>query len=225
MINRSLAKTLFFLLSGILFSLLPVNTVYAAHSKYHYPHFYLGGIIAYGETTWPELETWSGASADESFLVNQSAPKSAVDFGSTWGGFLGYQFDTAFAVEVIYMRYPNSRITFIDDLTYYAPVAEFVTHTQVYSLVGKFLYPLANARINAFLDAGVAFTNRSDVLEKVTRVAPTFGLGFMCNVSRRVITELGFEYYVGYGRSELRPVNNYIPFLFSVYFRLGYRLF
>jgi len=222
MIYRSLAKTLSYLLSGIFFSLFPISCAYAAHGNYQYPHFYFGGVIAYGETTWPKL-----ASKDPK--VQNSVPKKAVDFGSTWGGFLGYQFDTAFAVEAIYMRYPNSRITF-DDVTFYTvfdnyPDTELITRTQVYSLIGKFLYPLANARINAFIHAGVAFTHRSDALAKVTRVAPTFGVGFMCNVSRRVITEVGFEYYVGYGRSELLPVNNYVPFLFSIYFRLGYRLF
>ena len=217
MIYRCSLKAKAFALCSALLSLFPISNAYATHKNFHYPHFYLGGAIAYGETTWPKL-------ASDNRWVENSVPKTAVDFGSTWGGFLGYQFDTAFAVEAIYMRYPNSRITFIP-LNFYNPLTEFVTRTQVYSLIGKFLYPLANARINAFIHAGVAFTHRNDVLAKVTRVAPTFGVGFMCNVSQRVITELGFEYYVGYGRSELRPVNNYVPFLFSVYFRLGYRLF
>ncbi len=218
MTNQSLANALFYIFFSVIFLSLPVSDAYAAHNDFNYPHFYLGGSIAYGETTWPQLTT-------DDPMVSLSAPESAVDFGTTWGGFIGYQFDRAFAVEAIYVRYPNTRLIFNNLFSFYYPLTEMVTRTQVYSAIGKLLFPLANARINVFIDAGVAFTRRSDVLAKVTRVAPTFGLGFMCNASRRVIAELGFDYYIGYGKSELRPADDFVPFLFSIYFRLGYRLF
>ncbi len=218
MIHRSFKNTFFITLFSVIFFLLSTQAAFAAHEKFNYPHFYLGGTIAYGQTTWPELAN------GHDVIVEASVPKTAQDFGTTCGGFVGYQFDTAFAVEAVYMRYPDSRLTF-KTFTFYYPITEMVTRTQVYSLIGKFLFPIANARISAFMHAGIAATHRSDVLAKVTtRVGPTFGVGFMCNASRRVITEFGFEYYVGYGKSERRPVDDYIPFLFSVYFRLGYRI-
>jgi len=214
MIYRSLANIF---LSTLILCCLMLNNAYAAHARFSYPHFYLGGSIAYGQTTWAELTS-------NDFAVEVSAPKTAVDSGTTWGAFMGYQFDKNFAVETIYMRYPNTRMTF-SDFSFYYPLTAMVTRTQVYSLIAKFLFPISNGRINAFMHAGIAFTHRNDVLANVTRVAPTFGVGFMCNASRRVITELGFEYYVGYGKAERRPVNDFIPFLFAVYFRIGYRLF
>ena len=217
MFYRRLANVLPIAFFSAIFSILPISSAYAKQAVPTYPHFYLGGTIAYGQTTWSEL-------ASDDFFVEISVPSETHDSGTTWGGFMGYQFDTAFAVEAVYMRYPNTLVK-ISPFSFYFPLTEFVSRTQVYSVIGKFLYPLANARINAFMHAGLAFTRRSDVLAKVTRVGPTFGIGFMCNVSRRVITEVGFEYYVGYGKSEERPVDDYIPFLFSVYFRLGYRLF
>lgn len=223
MIYQSSAKTLYFALFSILLTFSHCDNTYAAHKGFHYRHFYFGGTIAYGQTTWAEL-------ASDDIRVQLSTPASAEDFGSTWGGFIGYQFAKSFTLESSYMRYPNSRIKF-SALNFYPPypnsppLREIVSRTQAFALSGKFLLPLANGRVSAFAAAGVGFTHRSDPLAKVTRVAPTFGLGFMGNVSERVITELGFEYYIGYGRSEFLPVNDYVPFLFSVYFRLGYRLF
>ena len=217
MIYRSLAKFLLFLSC---FSIVAYSTsVYAAGDRiypFHYPRFYAGLAVGYGETTWNELVT-------DDPLVEVSTPIETHDFGTLWGGFLGYQFGRSFALEATYMRYPNTRI-FLDDFTFYYPLTEFTTHSQVFSAIGKFIIPLANDRINAFLDAGIAFTHRNDVLANVTRVAPTFGLGFMSNISRHIITEIGFEYYIGYGKSDHIPVKDYIPFLFGVYFRLGYRI-
>lgn len=217
MIYRSLAKFLS-LFSCVFFSLYCTAALAVVNRSYpfHYPHLYAGLSIGYGETTWHELAT-------DDILAQFSAPKSAHDFGTLWGGFIGYQFGRSFALEATYMRYPNTRIV-LDDFSFYYPLIEFTTRTQAYSLIGKFMIPLANSRFSVFLDAGVGFTHRNDVLAKVTRVSPTFGLGFMANVSRHVITELGFEYYAGYGKSEHIPVKDYVPFLFAVYVRIGYRI-
>ena len=218
MIYRSLAK--FFLLIACLFCITYPMCSYAVVERvypFHYPHFYVGLAMGYGETTWHELAT-------DDVLVEVSTPEETHDFGTLWGGFLGYQFGRSFALEATYMRYPNTRIIF-DNFSFYYPITEFTTHTQVYSAIGKFIIPLANYRVSAFLDAGVAFTHRNDVLASVTRVAPTFGLGFMSNASRHVITELGFEYYIGYGKSDHIPVKDFVPFLFGIYLRIGYRIF
>lgn len=214
-------KTLCFLTACILLPAFLAGKAYATR-KPQYQHFYFGGAVAYGKTTWPKLVD-NEQNVLFQRLVEQSVPKSVVDSGVTWGGFIGYRFDKNFAAEATYMRYPNSRITFNEDTLYY-PLTEFISRTQAYSLIGKFLYPLFNSRVDAFADAGVGFIRRSDVLEKTTRVTPTFGVGLACNVSKHVMTEVGFKYYAGYGKSEIRPVKDFVPFIYSVYFRLGYRL-
>lgn len=214
---RSLAKL--FSLSISVFLLFYVTSscaIVVPNYPFHYPHFYLGLTLGYGETTWNELDS-------DDYFVTVSVPKESDDYGNTWGGFIGYQFGRYFALEAKYRRYPNTRIT-LDDFSFYYPLKAYTTHTQVFSSIGKFILPLANSRINAFIDAGVAFTHRNDVLAKVTRVAPSFGLGFSSNASRRVIATLGFEYYIGYGKSEHMPLDDFVPFLFGVYFSLGYRL-
>lgn len=217
MVYRSLAKTLSLIASSffLVYSVCACAVVGRVY-PFHYPHFYAGFTLGYGETTWKELDS-------DDFLVEVSVPKESHDYGTTWGGFIGYQFGRSFAVEAKYMRYPNTRLI-LDDFTFYYPLTEFTTHIQVFSAIGKFILPLANSRINAFLNAGVAFTHRNDTLARVTRVVPTFGLGFSSNASHNVITELGFEYYVGYGKSEHMPLNDFVPFLFGVYFSLGYRI-
>ncbi len=186
-------------------------------NHFDYSHFYTGLAIAYGETTWNQLRT-------HDLLVEVSAPKETHDSGSTWGGFIGYQFKKNFAIEAHYMRYPNTRLIF-DNFSFYYPVTELTTRTQVYSAITKFILPLSNSHISSFLDAGIAFTHRSDIFAKVTRVAPTFGLGFSFDASHNIVTEIGFEYYIGYGKSNHMPIKDFVPFLFSLYFRLGYRLF
>lgn len=215
---RSLAKFLPFIF-GSLFLTYATSAcaVVSRDYPFHYPHFYAGLGIGYGETTWNELAT-------NDFLAQVSAPKETHDFGTVWSAFLGYQFGRSFALEATYTRYPNTRLVF-DEYSFYYPITEFTTHSQVYSLIGKFILPLANSRINAFLDAGIALTHRNDIFAKVTRVVPTFGLGFTSNASHNVITEVGFEYYVGYGKSDHIPVKDFVPFLFGIYFRLGYRFF
>lgn len=215
--RRSLANRLILFIC-ILFSICS-TCAYAEICRtppFHYPRLYAGLSIGYGQTTWPELVT-------KDKLVYVSAPVEAHDFGTIWGVFLGYQFGRSFALEANYTRYPNTRL-FFDEYTFYYPVREFTTHTQVFSTLAKFIIPIANSRINAFLDAGVGFTHRNDILAKVTRVGPTFGLGFMSNASRRILVELGFEYYAGYARSNHLPVKDFIPFVYGVYFKLGVRI-
>ena len=213
MIYRILAKLTLslFLISSILFSV-----AYASTNRTPPPRFYAGGTIAYGKTTWKQLDS-------DDFAVQSSAPVSSIDKGTTWGAFLGYQFGKSFAMEATYMRYPNTHIR-LGDFSFYYPLEEINTRTQVYSLVTKFLLPVMNARANLFMDTGVGFTRRSDVLAKVTRVGPTFGFGISFNPARRIITEAGFEYYVGYGKSERRPVADFVPFLYALYLRIGYRI-
>lgn len=220
---RSLAKLILVFISSV-FTVYSTcaYAVVARVYPFHYPHFYAGLQAGYGETTWRELKT-------DDLLVEVSAPIETHDYGTTWGAFIGYQFGKSFAIEATYMRYPNTRLIF-DDFNFYQTelndydFTEMTTRTQVYSGIAKFILPLANYRINAFLDAGIAFTHRSDIFAKVTRVAPTFGIGFMANASRNVITELGFEYYIGYGKSDHIPVKDFVPFLFGVYVRIGYRI-
>jgi hypothetical protein len=185
------------------------------YQSFPHSHLYAGLTLAHGETAWKNL-------VSDDFIVQISAPKSAEDYGTAWGGFLGYQFGQQFALEATYLRYPNTRIL-LDEFSFYYPITDLTTHTQAYSMIGKFILPVANGRVSVYLDAGAGFTHRNDVLAKVTRVAPTFGLGFIANVTQHIMSQLGFAYYIGYGRSERRPVDDFVPFLFSVYFRLGYR--
>ena len=56
------------------------------------------------------------------------------------------------------------------------------------------------------------------------RVTPTFALGFNYNLSEHIMAELGANYTAGYGESELNPAKDYVPFLYSAFVQLAYRI-
>jgi len=66
-------------------------------------------------------------------------------------------------------------------------------------------------------------THRYDILADITRVAPTFGLGLMATPSKHIVVDLGFEYYIGYGKSNHLPVRDFVPFAYGIYLRVGYK--
>ena len=56
------------------------------------------------------------------------------------------------------------------------------------------------------------------------RDSVTFGVGFVYNISEHIMTELGVNYTAGYGESELNPAQDYVPFLYSGFLKLAYRV-
>jgi len=188
--------------------------VYPCHS-FNHSFLYAGVSLNYAKTTWSEL-------CSQDTIVEVSTPYATQDEGISWGGVVGYEFSNLFAIEANYTRYPDT-IIYIDSFSFYYPVTQFTSHTEAASLIGKIILPLINDRIDAFLDAGIGVIRRRDPIANVIRATPTFGLGFKSNVSRHFITSVGFEYYMGYGKSERMPVNDFVPFLVALYVRLAYR--
>jgi len=179
-----------------------------------YP-IYIGAIVGWGNTNWQQM-----VSQDD--VTSTSTPTSAGGTGLAYGAVLGYEFEPYFALEANYMRFPDSNIELATP-SVYSPITGFVSRTREASIVGKFLVPVYHTGIRAFADVGPAYVHRKDVLADKGKLGGTFGVGMDYNLTQHFMTELSFQYYTGYGESELKPVLDYIPFLYTVNVRVAYR--
>jgi hypothetical protein len=185
--------------------------------------FYIGLTSGYGSTTWGQLVPPSGKS---NAAINISVPIKVHEGGVIWGFFAGYELMPTFAIEGSYTRYRIAEV-FSDPYSNYAldnGRLSFTTQTESASLVGKFMLIIPHTTLlRAFSSVGAAVVHRNDLLNNRYRVSPTFGVGFNYNFTEHVMAEAGINYTGGYGQSELEPLNDYIPFLYSGFVRLAYR--
>ncbi len=177
--------------------------------------FYIGGILGYGNTNWSQMVSQDGASSN-------ATPISAGGSGVAGGVFAGYELNPYFAVEGNYMYFPSANIQFTPGNTTYGTDA-FTSHTNEYTVMAKFMLPLPNSKFRVFSEIGPAYVQRHDDLADKGHIGGGFGVGVDYLMSQHWFAEAGFQYYTGYGVSELRPVYDYIPFLYTVNVRLAYR--
>jgi len=124
------------------------------------------------------------------------------------------------------MHYPDAVVIFADTSLFafeHNGSLSFTTHTESLLLMAKVMMPIPNSNFRIYSSFGLAEVHRSDELRNRWAGAPAFGAGVNYNFTDRVMGEIGGIYSAGYGQSELDPVEDYIPFLYSVVFRLAYR--
>ncbi len=187
-----------------------------------YP-FYLGTEFGWGSTDWNQLTV--PPDSPNLLTLSLSAPIKAGDKGFVYGFMTGYEINPHFAIELNYMRFPNTVVTF-DPLSLYAfnnGITSMKSSAYVYNAVGKFMVEINDTGIRAFANAGGALIHRHDALAENGHIGPTFGIGMGYVLIQRVMLELAFQYYAGYGKVVLEPAINYIPFLYTVHFKIGYR--
>lgn len=214
-----------YLAAGCL-SLLSIST-YAAQPTPQKPvdtnSFYAGFLLGYGSTDWNQIACHNCVGTMNALALN-GTPMSAEDTGFAWGLFVGYQPKPYFAIEGTFVRYKDAYITFSEFNLYPGNLTDLTSQTHSYSLVMKFLVPLARPNVKAFADAGMVVVHRMDKLANVARVGGSFGVGVMADLSQRVLAEMGFQFSTGFGKSEVLPANDYVPFIYIIYGRLGYRI-
>mgnify|MGYP003331760688 CR=1 FL=1 len=102
---------------------------------------------------------------------------------------------------------------------------EMTSETQVISLLGKCMVPIRYTVLSGFADAGAAFTHRKDILSNQWKLGGSFGLGIDADLVDKTFIELGFQYSTGYGKSDERPADYYIPFTYAAYVQCGVHFF
>lgn len=181
--------------------------------------FYLGFTVGRGSTNWSGMVD-KHAITDDSDL---SVPVRAEDTGFVWGGMAGYEFSPLFAVEFNYRHYSTSELHFDDMNQYFETAQNMPSRTQSINLVAKVMVPIFRTGFRFYSELGPAYTYRRDVLANTGHMAAAFGGGFNLNITTHLMTQIGFNYTTGYGKSETAPVKDYFPFLYSVDFSLAAR--
>ncbi len=207
--------------------------------KQHVKHpFYFGGSVGYGSTDWSEITT-SPSTATQVNLAAETAPIGAKDDGFAWGGFIGYQFSKHFTLEGVYTRYHSTVVSFQTDITpnLYG-IEQFRTNTHSYSLLGKIMVPFGFTNVYVYADAGVTYVHRNDVqvtpdpnnppvaFDKRSKghFGPSFGFGLAYNLTEHLFAEGAFQYTTGYGKADVKPAEDYIPFVYSLMLNMGVRV-
>lgn len=207
--------------------------------RQHVKHpFYFGGSLGYGNTDWSEITTAPSTPTQDNDAAF-TAPISAKSGGFAWGAFMGYQFSKHFTVEGIYTHYHSTVVGFQTDITpnFYG-IEQLRTDTHSYSLLGKILVPFGFTNVYVYADAGVTYVHRDD--KKVTadpnnppvafdkkhkgHFGPSFGFGVAYNLTEHLFTEGSFQYTTGYGKADVKPAEDYIPFVYSIMLNMGVRV-
>ena len=222
--------------------LIGFNTGYAGEiessfSSFH-PSVYAEYAIGAGGTSWPQLaHDDSGPDSLDNGGLNVSVPINAVDENlDVYGAILGYQPSENFAFEISYLRFPDSKL--LMSSVYFTPDILY-TESSEYTLMAKVIGRMTHRiPLFAYATAGMQAIHRDDntsalaigfsppILIQVNlwHINPAFGFGFMYNVTQHWVIDLAFRFNVGFGRSELIPMKDYVPFLYSGTFRFGYRI-
>jgi|GEM_PF-762208 len=206
----------------LLFLALIAKTNYAATQDiFGYP-IYLGLSGGYGSTTWQGLVP---SQNDQNSALQISTPTSIKEGGLVWGAFAGYEFIPFFALEGSYLRYPNASVNFSSKslFSFQNGQTSFTTHTEVMALQAKLMVLIPHTLLRAYSCLGPAGVHRWDAISNLWRLSPNFGVGLSYNFTPRIMGEFGASYTAGWGKSELNPSQDYIPFLYSAFLRLGYR--
>ncbi|OGT48455.1 MAG: hypothetical protein A3E82_03925 [Gammaproteobacteria bacterium RIFCSPHIGHO2_12_FULL_38_11] len=192
--------------------------------------FYLGVNVGGGSTEWKYLVDTTDPS-DTSYTT----PESVTEGGPSWGLVLGYDLSKNFAIEMQYMQFANANIQLSQYSPY--PLSSMISKTDAYSLSGKFLVPMGHTHLRAFAAVGAGFVQRQDPLvnfdpditftnnvKRTSCVTPYMSTGLVYSFTQHWMLESGFQYYTGFGASEVDPVADFIPFAWDAYARLAYQL-
>ena len=206
-----------------LFGFFSGSTALAASTPIKNP-FYLGLAGGYGSSTWgwlvPNKEQQSPA-------LMLSMPLSVTEGGGVWGVFSGYEFTKNFAAEITYLHFADAKVAF-SDLSLFSfdheGQSSFITQTETVSVMGKFILPIAPIKSNIYSSLGVAEVHRVDMFRAEWRTSPTFGLGLTHNITPHLMGDFGANYTAGYAEAQLEPTQVFFPFLYSVVFKLSYKL-
>ncbi|HSW70760.1 MAG TPA: outer membrane beta-barrel protein [Gammaproteobacteria bacterium] len=189
---------------------------------FSYP-FYLGITGGYGSTTWEGLVPDAN---NQNSALTILTPTYVQEGGAVWGFFGGYEFIPYFALEGSYLRYPNAQVNFSGKSLYSFQnngLTYLNTHTEVLALMAKIMLLVPHTLVRVYSSVGAGGVHRYDNITNLWRASPSFGVGVNYNWAPHVMLELGASYTAGYGKSELNPSQDYLPFLYSAFLRLAYR--
>ncbi len=211
-------------------------------NKDPYPNlpYYIGVGAGYGDTDWDQL-----IPTGPNDIPRIATPDSAISGGLTTTEYLGVHLIRNFSVELRAAQYPDATINFkhvhlsgviINGHTIVAPgspldiaipnpygLFEFESKTSDYQLVGNFIVPMSvRLHIDGFIELGVNYTYRQDVVSTKGYWGPMFGGGVSYRFSPRFGTVFDFQYVPGTAAASEGPAFQYMPYLYAVNLKLQY---
>lgn len=207
---------------------------------------YFGVNMGNGSTEWKYL-----VDTTDPHDPSYTTPSGVTEGGPSWGVVFGYDVSKNFSIEMQYMQFANAHIQLSPYSPYVDAnnnqIMSIVSKTDAYSISGKFFAQLGLTRLRAFAAIGAGIVQRTDPLVNYTNsgtayanpppfsnytgksatatcVTPYLSSGLDYSFSRHWILESGFQYYTGFGRTQLDPVASFIPFAWDVYGRLAYQI-
>lgn len=177
----------------------------------------------YGSTTWQGLVP---TAANQSEALSLLTPIKATEGGAVWGAFIDYECSTYFGLEANYMQYPTATIHFDKNSLFtfeHDEQESFQSNTRTAFAVAKIMMPFPKTQLRLFSGAGIAGVYRNDIINTQTIASPVFTVGFRNLFSERILIELAGHYIAGQGEAELEPSQDYMPFLYAIYLKIGYR--
>lgn len=185
---------------------------------------YVGVNVGGGSTEWKYLVDRIDPTPGS---TGGTTPIAVEEGGPSWGLVAGFNINKNFAIEMQYMQFADSHLTFDDDgASAYLIPNTIISKTEAYSLSAKFLVPVGpreKTHLRAFAAIGPGLVIRSDLIKSSSAIAPYVSAGLNYSFTRHFILESGFQYYTGFGATEVLPVNNFIPFAWDAYARLAYQ--
>lgn len=176
---------------------------------------YAGVLLGYGNTNWQQMVSQDASTAT-------STPTTAGGSGVAEGITIGYGISRYFALEGDFTHFPDADLVFAP-YSVYRPLTKTTSKTNAYALFGKFMLSLDNGKFSPFSEIGPGYVQRDDDLAEKGHFSGSFGVGMDYYFTPHWMAELGLQYYTGYGDSTLKPAYDYIPFLYTVNFRIAYR--
>lgn len=205
-----------------LFAFLYISKVYA--NEYVENPWFVGGVLGGGSTTWKGLVP---EKSKQNAAINLSTPINVEEGGLVWGVAAGVEAFKNFQLQFDYMSYPDATIYYDPDSLYaldHDGNTQFTSSTYAWSIQGKFLVPWKESNLKVFAAGGVAWVGRRDYILQDDLVSPIFGVGLNYSFVKNLMGEVAFSYTSGYGKSELNPADDFIPFLYAVFARVYLRL-
>lgn len=198
-----------------------VHAIEKSDDLFKHP-FYIAGMGGWGSTTWQGLVP---KAENQNSAISISTPVAAKEGGAVWGVALGYEFLPAFAVEADYMAFPKATITFDEYSIYAFEQNSLILYSNAHtvSLSVRVMVMIPKTDIRFYSSGGIAEVIREDQINNASRVSPTFAFGFNKMLTDRIMVEIGTNYTAGYGESEINPVNDFVPFLYSVFGKIALR--
>jgi hypothetical protein len=202
----------------LIFTLLISFNVFASEKQ----PWSAGSFLAFGSTTWYGLVP---AQSNQNSAITVSAPIMADEGGFFWGFFAGYELTDNFGIELNYANYPDATLTFDgDSLFTFENENETIlnTQTEAVSFMIKLMAGIPHTNLHMFLSIGPAMVHRYDKINNTWLLTPSFSIGFDHPINEDFTLEIMGNYTSGYGETEINPVEDFMPFLYSAGIRIAY---